>query len=397
MTIQDSLFDAADSGAYPGHVLSWGLGADSTAILLRWLYEPASRDFALDDLLVITAHTGDEYPSTLRDSEEVVLPALRAHGVRLVQVGRNRRNTTAAGDGITVFSDTSAPERLYANDGYALSDEHLGSATLPQLASRRCSARAKGAALDPVIARLTARLPYRHYLGFETGEIRRAQRDSAYNTAVRQGVYPLLVWDWSRTDVLSYLRSVTGREWQKSACVQCPFQFSSKAGFAAAMERYRREPESGARALYLEAVSVCFNPKQGLLAAGRLIDAVRAAELTEVLQLFETRIAASEHGLYEVRRVSQARSGGAPLIARCVRQLGRGSATELGAALLQQAGDIVTGADGITRVIRRHRGTEVPWAEHFYVVAPSSAVADKARAGFEAMFASVTHPNLTLI
>jgi hypothetical protein len=129
---------------------------------------------------------------------------------------------------------------LYANDGYALSDEHLGSATLPQLASRRCSARAKGAALDPVIARLTAGLPYRHYLGLETGEIRRAQRDSAYNTAVRQGVYPLLVWDWSRTDVLSYLRSVTGREWQKSAYYQCPFQFSSKAGFAAAMERYRR-------------------------------------------------------------------------------------------------------------------------------------------------------------
>jgi hypothetical protein len=144
-------------------------------------------------------------------------------------------------------------------------------------------------------------------------------------------------------------------------------------------------------------VSVCFNPKQGLLAAGRLIDAVRAAGLTEVLQLFELRIASSEHGLYEVRRVAQVRSGATPLIARCVRQLGRGTATELGAALLQQAGDIVTGADGITRVIRRHRGTEVPWAEHFYVVAPSSAVEDKARAGFEAMFASVTHPDLTLI
>jgi hypothetical protein len=39
-------------------VMSYGMGADSTAILMRWLTEPASRDFDLQDLVVITAHTG---------------------------------------------------------------------------------------------------------------------------------------------------------------------------------------------------------------------------------------------------------------------------------------------------------------------------------------------------
>jgi hypothetical protein len=59
-----------------------GVGVDSTAILLRWLTDPSSRDFDLADVVVITAHTGDEFEQTLRDVEEVVLPELRRHHVR---------------------------------------------------------------------------------------------------------------------------------------------------------------------------------------------------------------------------------------------------------------------------------------------------------------------------
>ena len=60
---------------------------------------PSSRDFDLADLVVITAHTGDEFEQTLRDVEEVVLPALRRHRVRFIQVGRSQRKTTASGQG----------------------------------------------------------------------------------------------------------------------------------------------------------------------------------------------------------------------------------------------------------------------------------------------------------
>lgn len=52
----------------PKVVLSWGLGEDSTAILLRWLEDPTSRDFELNELVVVSAMTGNEWESTRAES-----------------------------------------------------------------------------------------------------------------------------------------------------------------------------------------------------------------------------------------------------------------------------------------------------------------------------------------
>ena len=69
----------------------------------------------------------------------------------------------------------------------------LTAGTLPQRGGvRKCSARAKGAVLDPVIARLTGGQPHQHYVGFESDEQGRADRDAAYNTPARTGRYPLV-------------------------------------------------------------------------------------------------------------------------------------------------------------------------------------------------------------
>ena len=156
-------FAETDSGSTV--VMSYGMGVDSTAILLRWLADPSSRDFDLQDLVVITAHTGDEFDQTLRDVEEVVLPALRRHGVRFIQVGRTQRKTTASGEGVAVLHDSTAPQRLHV-DGYKLSDEMLSAGTLPQVGgARMCSVHAKGNCLDPIIAAVTAGRRYRHVLG----------------------------------------------------------------------------------------------------------------------------------------------------------------------------------------------------------------------------------------
>ena len=102
MTNQLPLF-VANETATPSMVLSYGMGADSTALLLRWITEPASRDFALDELVVLTAMTGSEWESTLRDVEQVVLPLLAQHRIRFIQVGRSRRNVTKDGDGVVVL------------------------------------------------------------------------------------------------------------------------------------------------------------------------------------------------------------------------------------------------------------------------------------------------------
>ena len=141
----------------PRVVLSYGLGVDSTSILLRYLTEPASRNFALDELVVITAMTGDEWADTGRDVEQHVLPLLRRHGVRYVQVARAQLLTTKAGDGIVVLDDSRHPERVHLAGAYRLSDELTAAGTIPQSGGdRRCSLRAKGAVLDPVIAALAA-------------------------------------------------------------------------------------------------------------------------------------------------------------------------------------------------------------------------------------------------
>lgn len=47
----------------PSVVLSYGMGADSTALLLRWITEPATRPCPLADLLVITAMTSGRSPA----------------------------------------------------------------------------------------------------------------------------------------------------------------------------------------------------------------------------------------------------------------------------------------------------------------------------------------------
>lgn len=202
-------------------VMSYGMGVDSTAILLRWLTDPSSRDFDLRDLIVISADTGGEFEQTIRDVEEIVLPALRRHHIRFIQVGRTQRRTTASGEGVEVLQDSTEPQRLHTAS-YSLADEMLSAGTLPQIGgTRMCSIHAKGNCLDPVIAAVTAGRRYRHVVGFESDESSRAVKDSLFNTDRRTGWYPLRDWGWDRARCLEFIAQVTSRQWTKSACGFC--------------------------------------------------------------------------------------------------------------------------------------------------------------------------------
>src|SRR5947209_13202497 len=98
-------------------VMSNGLGVESVAILLRWLEEPATRDFRLEDLTVITAMTGKEWPDTRRDFEQYILPRFRNQNIRFVQVARAGHLEK---DGIVVLDASRNPERLYIEGAYTL-------------------------------------------------------------------------------------------------------------------------------------------------------------------------------------------------------------------------------------------------------------------------------------
>lgn len=69
-------------------ILSYGMGVDSTAILLRWMAEPETCPCDLKDLVVITSMVGDEFESTRRLLVKHILPRLRKHGIRFIQVAR---------------------------------------------------------------------------------------------------------------------------------------------------------------------------------------------------------------------------------------------------------------------------------------------------------------------
>ncbi|OBB94876.1 hypothetical protein [Mycolicibacterium peregrinum] len=391
MNTPDTL-DLNTTGHTPNHCLSLGMGVESVAILLRWINEPDTRDLDLRDFVAISAMTGDEFDSTSRDMEEVVLPAMRRAGVRFVQVGRNRLNTTKAGDGITVFSETDNPTRLHIQGDFALSSELLSGGTIPQLGgARRCSARAKGIVLDATIARITAGQPFEHYIGFHTGEMTRVRRDQEYNTALRTGRYPLLDWGWSREDAAAYLLEATGRSFTKSCCTYCPLALATATGRQNTLERYRQEPDSGAKALFVEHVSLCFNHRQGLTGEKRLIDAVTDAGLSEVLDRFHQRIAATGHAIYELRRLTRPCTGTSPMIARSVRRLHTGARADLQRQLLTLPGTPVTGPAAITRVVVRERDESTNWAEQFYVIAPN-VTADKQRPQFDAWWSQLTAP-----
>ena len=114
------------------------MGVESSALFVHWVDDPLTRDFDLaEDLIVITAHTGDEYPDSGLLVEQHILPRMRAHNVRYVQVARAGH---LEADGIIVLSDTRAPREVHLDGAYKLSQELRAAGTVPQFAGEhRCS------------------------------------------------------------------------------------------------------------------------------------------------------------------------------------------------------------------------------------------------------------------
>ena len=67
-------------------ILSCGLGADSTALLFKYLAETnEERGFQLEELVVITALVGREWDETIDKMQRFILPLLRQYDVLTTQ------------------------------------------------------------------------------------------------------------------------------------------------------------------------------------------------------------------------------------------------------------------------------------------------------------------------
>jgi hypothetical protein len=397
-------------------VLSYGLGVDSTALLLRWLEEPSSRNFELRDLLVVTSMTGDEWPRTGVLVQDHVLPRLRAAGVRFAQVARAGAKQA---EGIAVLDDTDCPERLHLAGAYKLSDELAVAGTIPQTGgNRRCSMKFKGWVIDSYLAehaphatrhafgfevgeigraeRCAEHMPGRLIFGFEASEATRADRATDYDTPYRVAEFPLIEWGWDREDCERYIEHVTGvPDWPKSACVYCPFALTSQEGRWRTLRRYDTRPESAIETLMLERRALCLNPRGGLIAGERFADLI-AMHRPEIDAAFRDRLDKTPHSVYEVRRLWRPRADNPLKVAnanRDLRVLSTASRSEC-EARVRDLGP-VDGHDGIERVYRLQRGKTLPAREHFLVAGPAGA-ADKAMPSFPSWWNEIAHQQLPL-
>jgi hypothetical protein len=119
-------------------VLSFGMGVESSALLLSWLERPESRDFDLErDLIVLTSQTGAEFPDSAQLVSQHLLPRMRERNVRYVQVARAGH---LEADGIKVLSDTREPSEVHIQGAYTLTEELKSAGTVPQFSGNRtCS------------------------------------------------------------------------------------------------------------------------------------------------------------------------------------------------------------------------------------------------------------------
>ncbi|RAS59466.1 hypothetical protein C8D87_11478 [Lentzea atacamensis] len=394
----------------PKVVLGYGLGCDSSAILARWLADPSSRDFDLSELAVITGMTGQEWPTTRRLVETHLLPQMTAAGVRYIQVARHGARQA---DGVDILSDTRAPDRLHLVGAWTLAHEMFNGGTVPQTTGDRlCSQHFKAWPLDTVIAELTQGQPYRHVMGYELGEARRAERDAKYNTTLRTGQYPLREWGWDRARAQAFLRTTFDLEqdWVKSACTYCPFALTTQAGRVEAVARFVAEPDAGVLALAMEFAATALNPTQGLIKGQRLLSLLRASTGTAaVLAAFTELLASLPWAVYDVRRALSPRTDGKANHARSVRILDVGEPGRMRARLDQRArcagvpvtiGDPAFPDDTHPRAWLRHREPHqladgTPTGEQFLTIAPATAQS-KTGPAFPAAWAAASQLRLTV-
>lgn len=361
-------------------IVNFGMGKDSWAMILRWINEPETCPCALEDLIVVTAMTGDEFPDTIELVRDHVIPLFNKHNIRFVQLSRNGPSKK---DGVAVLSDSRQTKQVFPKGPYTLSQEFREAGTIATTGGcRKCSMKAKGAVIDEWLKQHFLGRPIRQFMGFNADEKNRAKRDTRDSKLPgRTGVYPLVDWNWGREKVDSYIKEQLGKTWLKSCCTHCPFAAPKvKTGWHIE-ERFLEQPESGVEALRLEHSALSFNPRMPLYAKVSLRETMVSRGMQHLVDLLEKELDQAPWALYRVRRVFVAQGNAK----RAIEILDRGSRTEMTALLHAQAGSSgrqITNESGIEQLFLARMVEGVyPTYEEMVVAAPADAV-EKINPGF---------------
>lgn len=390
-------------------ILSYGMGVESSAILVAWLTDPSDCPCPLSELIVITAQTGDEYDDTRNAVETHILPLLRRHNIRFVQVARRGHLQS---DGITVLSDTRQPDKLYVEGDYKLSDELRAAGTLPQYAGQhRCSLKFKAWVIETWLAenivapsvhafgynanetkrvlKSETAVGRRIAFGFNAEELPRIGKAKTYDTPLRKSFYPLVEWGWTRQKCIEYLQERLGVVWQRSACTFCPFNTLQQD----ALLRHKQHPEQIAEAMLLEHVSLSLNPRGTLYRKQSLIEITDTSGNHIAIHSFRHMLDTTPWTVYRVRRIYAAGkdSNDRPCstrkgtVLRAVERLTPNLRREEALTRLLRLGakdDAIEVRRGITYLYRRRPEIRYPTREEFLVASPA-VVETKARYGLE--------------
>jgi hypothetical protein len=400
-------------------VMSNGLGVESVAILLRWLLEPDTRDFPLEQLVVITAMVGAEWPDTGEDFEKHMLPLFRQQEVRFVQVARGGHLEQ---DGITILDDSRHPEHLHIGGAYTLTEELETAGTVPQYgAEHRCSLKFKAFVIETWldeflsgsirqtfgfnadeqdrVKKSDSAIAARMSFGFNADEQDRINRGRLYDTPFRMSHYPLVVWGWNRQQCLTYIQDKLGILWRKSACRYCPFARITPDLVA----RQKQFPVDTANAMFTERLSLAMNERGQLYSSGPLYQIVVNSGNDQAVSHFNLLLKQQNWAVYRVRRIYKAKAineqlGGRKRIRgydsskkgtaeRCVEQVAV-YPTEIEATqglrdLALQYSREPYHAHGLWYAKLSERAATYPTFEEFFVAAPAR-VETKARYGVEA-------------
>lgn len=398
------------SGFVP--VMSNGLGVESVAILLRWLLEPETRDFDLEQLIVVTAMVGAEWPDTASDFERYLLPLFRQHQVRFVQVARKGHLEK---DGIVTLDDSRSAERLCIGGAYTLTEELESAGTVPQYGSEhRCSLKFKAFVIESWmeqelaglvrhtfgynceelvrVAKCDSAMAARVSFGFNADEVDRVALGQQYDTPARLSHYPLVAWGWNREKCLEYIYDKLGVHWRKSACRYCPFARITPEHIA----RQKQFPAETAMAMFTERLSLAMNQRGQLYKSQPLYQIVLESGNRAAIEAFNQRLNEARWAVYRVRRIYKAgriKDGAGTIDAnkkgnvdRCVERLESfATAAEANARLQELAetlGSTPYKAHDLVYAHIRRRESTYPTTEEFLVAAPAN-VETKARHGVE--------------
>jgi hypothetical protein len=353
------------------------LGKHSTAAAVELIENPQRRDFDLDQLILITAMTGDEWEGTRRHVTDHLLPVLRHYRVRYVQVARNGAHQR---DDITVLSDTDQPTKVYTEGVYKLSTEMRTSGVVPSLCgTRKCSLKMKGWVIDQWVERNLDRSRLRQIIGFHAGENYRVEREQRFYTGETAPIeHPLIAWGWGNEACVEYLRARFGVEWQQSACSFCMFS----GGKPEVIARFREEPASGAKAVVIERTARAINPRITLYSRRSVEDLLREDGNTGAIELADAELQKGSWTLMRVQRIRYAKT----LVHRRTEELARGTRGEMDSRLAREAARLhiaLTHEGGQARLftLRAPDASTYPNAEEMIVVAPGT-VESKCRANF---------------